>query len=249
MNKYGVQRSISQLERSRWIIWREVLILQRELEEYRGIVLAAGESRDSTSYQGIAIPQVETWQLAEALCIAVIFSKVQGIAEGTRVEDIFEKFGPVQFIDNEGSRYIWVQPAVKGRRSGLGGRPDIAVTTSPEDPSSDNILQAIECKAVENLETRDIRREFGKAYDLDIGSYLIWSLWKPKPRIIEGAKRLGLDVSSFEFDTDRVIEFAQVPGSLREYVWRRIDDSWRARHFLESMRAYADDHGKKWLDR
>jgi len=241
--------SVSQSIQIRWIIWREVLNLLKKIENNQGICFRTGKTQGSSSYQGIAIPDKETWQLAEALCIAVSVTKSKGTTAGTRVDDIFGKFGPIRFDDWEGTHYLWSQTSVKGKNSELGCRPDLTVTTSPETPSPDNIMRVIECKAADNLETRVIRQEFGKAFDLKINSYLIWSLWKPQLRIVEGANRLGLDVSSFEFDTERINDFVGVPGSLVEYVWQKIDESWRARHFLEMIDRYIESHRNKWLGR
>ena len=76
------------------------------------------------------------------------------------------------------------------------------VTSDLTEPTAETIVRIIECKARKSIGAQVIRAEFGKAYDLKVTSYLIWSFFTPSERAIRGAKALGLDLEPLGFDTD-----------------------------------------------
>lgn len=109
-------------------------------------------------------------------------------------------------------------------------------------------MRVVECKAHRELGTPVIRQEFGKAFDLGVSSYHIWSLTTPKLRIIKGAKGLGLDLVLLEFDTERRKEFVRNPEALERFVGDKLDESRREERFLKTLTRNMDMVGRKMLE-
>ena len=115
-------------------------------------------------------------------------------------------------------RQLWAQQTLQGNETGLHGRPDLIVTSSWEPPHPPNATRIIEVKCVRKLGTRTVRSEFGKAYDLRVATYLIWSFYSPAPRVIAGARGLGIDLQALGFDTDRRADLIGSPEVLISHV-------------------------------
>jgi hypothetical protein len=196
---------------------------------------------------GMPVPDVKTWQLVEALSLLAILIKADAI-RSHEVANIFGATGPLHFIKDNRSWYLWAQPVLVGQDSALYGRPDILVTSTPDKPSSATASRLIECKCRRRLGAHDIRAEYGKAYDLRISSYLIWSFTTPSPQVISGAKRLGIDIEVLGFDTERRSDFTAIPESLVAHVANTQEVSWRENRFAHKLIESSSDFSRKILE-
>jgi hypothetical protein len=95
--------------------------------------------------------------------------------------------------------------------SALEGRPDLIVTSTREPPHPKNATRIIEAKCVSH---QTVRSEFGKAHELRVATYLIWSFYSPTPRVVAGARGLGIDLEALGFDTNRRADLVQSPEAL-----------------------------------
>jgi hypothetical protein len=89
--------------------------------------------------------------------------------------------------------------------------------------------------------------EFGKAYDLRVASYLIWSFNTPALSVIEGAKRLGLDIEPLGFDTERRADLISMPENLVMHVANTQDVSRRGDRFARLLLESSNDASRKML--
>jgi hypothetical protein len=190
------------------------------------------------------VPDVETWKLVEALSLLAVLIKADKVICGD-VVNLFGQTGPLHFLEDGHDRYLWAQPTLIGKESELGGRPDLVVTSSPEIPTALTILRVIECKCRKHLGAHDIRAEFGKAYDLGVVSYLIWSFWTPVPRAVSGAKRLGLDLVALGFDTQLRAGLIAKPENLVAHVANTIEVSNREKRFAGTLIEYGQQVTRK----
>jgi hypothetical protein len=100
-------------------------------------------------------------------------------------------------------RATCAQQQLRGDYSDLGGRPDLIVTSSPDPPTPINVVRVVEVRCSKQLGAQIVRAEFGKAHDLRVTSYVIWTFYSPPPRLKAGARGLGLDLEELGFDTAR----------------------------------------------
>jgi len=180
------------------------------------------------------VPDVETWKLLEALSLLAVLINADKVKCGA-VTNIFGQTGPLHFMEDGHDRYLWAQPTLTGKESELGGRPDLVVTSSQDPPTTLTILRIIECKCRKHLGAHDIRAEFGKAYDLGVASYLIWSYWTPGLRAVDGAKRLGLDLVCLGFDTQHRRDLIAMPENLLAHVANTIEVSNQEKRFARAL--------------
>ena len=68
------------------------------------------------------IPEVQTWKLVEALSLLAILIKADKV-QSSEVTNLFGRTGPLHYIQDGRSWYIWGQPLLTGHESSLGGRP------------------------------------------------------------------------------------------------------------------------------
>ena len=201
---------------------------------------------DSGSRIGRGFPalEVETWQMVEALSLMMILIRASEV-HSTDVVNLFGRIGPLHFVEDKRDCYLWAQSTLLGEESGLGGRPDIVITSSPNKPSTETILRIIECKCRKRLGTHEIRAEFGKAFDLKVVSYLIWSYITPAQRIIEGAKKLGLDLIPLGFDTPRRADLIARPENLQAHISNTLEASRREERFAKALVKVGKDVASK----
>ena len=95
------------------------------------------------------------------------------------------------------------------------------------------------------LGTHEIRAEFGKAFDLKVVSYLIWSYITPAQRIIEGAKKLGLDLVPLGFDTPRRADLIAQPENLQAHISNTLEASRREERFAKALVKVGKDVASK----
>jgi len=187
-------------------------------------------------------PEVQTWKLLEALSLLTIILKADKLNFGV-VTNLFGQTGPLHFVEDNHDRFLWAQPTLTSQESELSCRPDLVVSSTPAKPTAQTTLRVIECKCRERLGARDIRAEFGKAHDLRVTSYLIWSFTSPSPRAVEGAKRLGLDLVALGFDTPRRSDLISKPENLVAHIANTIEvskhEAFFARTLLESGKEIA----------
>lgn len=179
-------------------------------------------------------PDVATWKLVEALSLLSILLKADKIDCGD-VTNLFGKIGPLHFVEDGNDRFLWAQPTLTGQESELSGRPDLVISANPETPTPQTTVRVVECKCRKHLGAHEIRAEFGKAYDLKVTSYLIWSLTSPSPRAVAGARRLGLDLVALGFDTPQRPDLISKPEHLVAHVANTLEVSKREARFAHAL--------------
>ena len=192
------------------------------------------------------LPDVRTWQLMEALSLLSVLLKADKVVS-REVYNIFGRSGPFHFVEDGENRYLWSQVLLTGKESSLGGRPDLIVTNDSKSPTAETIIRIIECKCHKSIGAQVIRAEFGKAYDLKVTSYLIWSFITPNKRAIEGAKSLGLHLEALGFDTDMREQLIKSPEALVSHVANTIETSKREKRLAQVLRSSADQVDRKML--
>ena len=193
------------------------------------------------------IPEVQTWKLVEALSLLTILIWADEVHTG-EVCNLFGRTGPIHFVEDGRDRYLWAQVLLTGADSALGGRPDLIITSSPDVLSETTVLRVIECKCRKNLGASDIRAEFGKAHDLRVASYHIWSFATPAARVVEGAKRLGLDLTALGFDTGWRSDLIANPEYLVNHVGNSLASSRKGMRFAQTLLESGQEIGRKLVD-
>ncbi len=196
-------------------------------------------------HQGSSVPSVETWQLIEALSLLCLMIRCDEVTAATIM--VFGKTGPIAIREDGVARYVSTQQTLRGDKSALSGRPDIIVTTTSESPRPRNAVRIIEAKCVRQLGSHTIRAEFGKAYDLRVETYLIWSFYSPTERASEGAKGLGIDLQVLGFDTDRRQDLLTSPEALISHVAHSQEQARHAHRFALGLEGAGQEAGRKLL--
>ena len=115
------------------------------------------------------------------------------------------------------------------------GKPDLVVTLSNDLPEPQNTVRVIEAKCVRSLDTQTIRAEFGKAHDLRVATYFIWSFYSPSARLVAGARGLGLDLVALGFDTARRRDLITNTEALISHVSNALREARRAGRFAQAL--------------
>jgi hypothetical protein len=141
-------------------------------------------------------------------------------------------FGPVEqirLLENGRERFIWSQPQMVGTRSGMVARPDIVITTEPV-VSVDTIVAVRECKCHRRIRSDEIRKECGKATDLEVSSYVLVSYYTVPHRQRRGAEGLGLRIEELALDGPTRTEYVKGERNLVVDLARRLhsadDEAW-----------------------
>jgi hypothetical protein len=172
--------------------------------------------------QEASLRGLKLWHLAELLCVLIILDEAEAV-ERRQVIKLRRKVPyPIPFIREGQRRCLWVQYPMRGIKSGFRWIPDLAITEDTKVPSSDNVLEIIECKRHANLTSATIRSEFAKGYDLGTPSYLLWSYFEISTHVRDGAEKLGLRLRTIGLE-----------GPEREHL---RDPDALARRFSEGMR-------------
>ncbi|MDW7760671.1 MAG: hypothetical protein SCM96_08540 [Acidobacteriota bacterium] len=192
-------------------LWRAICVASEDILN-RLRIRSIHSEKETQLRLNSPVPDVPTWQLVEALSLlGIILRSEEASADSVR---IFGKTGPIEIKEDGVVRFLWSQQTLKGEKSNLWGRPDIIVTTSSEMPNPGNAVRIIEAKCVKKLDTQIIRSEFGKAHDLRVATYLIWSFYSPTMRVVEGAQGLGIDIEAIGFDTKWRSKLIEEPETL-----------------------------------
>lgn len=177
----------------------------------------------------------KAWNLTKGKLVEVL--SVVGtfrMAERPPMGDIWNLFGcsgPIAFLENGERRYLWTQPFVKGGLTGLAARLDIAVTSDPQVVSPNNLLRVVECKCARALGARTLREEFGKAQDFRIESYLIWSYYAPRPKMLTAAENFRIDLKGIGLP-ELLDTYEADPGALARFVVDTLADVASNKRFL-----------------
>ena len=100
-------------------------------------------------------------------------------------------------------------------------------------------------KCVIQLGTQTIRSEFGKANDLRVATYLIWSFDSPTPKVVAGARRLGIDLEALGFDSERRDDLLKSPVALISHVAISLEHSRRTQRFAHALEAAGQEATRK----
>jgi hypothetical protein len=216
---------------ARAALWRGILAAAEEVRRNFSIARLegfAGELRANS-----ALPSVPTWRLVEAISLLSIILRSDS-ADANEVS-LFGKTGPIRLQEDGSTRFLWAQQPMRGEASTLGGRPDLIVTLSSDPPEPSNTVRVIEAKCVKALDTPTIRAEFGKAHDLRVVSYFIWTYYTPPSRLVAGARGLGLDLVTLGFDTDRRRDLIESTDALLSHVSNALLEARRAGRFAQAL--------------
>lgn len=224
---------------------------------WRAICVASGNVRTGFNVEsirgvdgaeiraGVRVPDVPTWRLVEALSLlGVILRSQDATADVIQVPG---KTGPIEIREDGVVRHLWSQQMLGGEVSSLGARPDLIVTSSPEPPHPGNAIRIIEAKCERNLDAVDVRKEFGKAYDLRVATYLIWSFYSPSSGLVGGAKRLGIDLEALGFDTDYRADLIEKPEVLISHVANAQEQARKAHRFERTLQETSEQVRRKLL--
>lgn len=152
----------------------------------------------------------------------------------TQPVDLTRPVGPLPVPSGTELWFVWYQEAMTGAVSGLKAIPDLCVTTSPDPPSLGNVAYVIDCKNVMVLDAATVRAEAGKAYDLQVASYVLLSYNRVSERVKEGAARLGVRVVESGLDGPNRGRYLASPTALGVDVLERVVAAVNARHTLQA---------------
>ncbi len=181
----------------------------------------------------------------ELLCLLSTLSSVRSSNSVRTVRNVFRSVGPIRIFEEGFYKNLWTQQTLSDTKSGLNARPDLIMTTPEQFVTTKNILSIVECKCVRQLSSTTIRAEFGKAHDLRINSYTIISYYNPDQKIVDGAKRLGIDVVPFRLRTKGRDVYLKNPAQLVEGLSEDLQKSREEKNFLRLLDSAADEARRK----
>lgn len=219
---------------ARKALWAAICKIADSLKNATSFYLSTNIYENEILTSNRSIPNIPNWKLVEVLSLMTILLKSEKIIT-KKITNLVGKTGPIHFIENGLPRFLWAQPSLTGLQSDLGGRPDILITSDEYKVNESTTLRIIECKCQKNLGTQQIRAEYAKAMDLKVNSYLIWSFTTPSQRIIDGAKRLGLDVGVLGFDKPESLSLTQDPDILISFISNIIYNSKQNERFVKTL--------------
>jgi hypothetical protein len=190
------------------------------------------------------VPGVHTWQLVEAISLLSILLRAESVH--SRSVSLFTKVGPLRIEEEGAQRYLWTQPQLRGDFSDLIGRPDLVVTSSPDPPTPANTDRVVEVKSGRQLGAQLVRAEFGKAHDLRVTSYFIWTFYAASAHVKAGARRLGLNLEELGFDSPRRNDLITQPGALLSHVAHTLEQARQSHRFATALED-ADQEARRKL--
>jgi hypothetical protein len=218
---------------ARAALWREICEASLQLAPRCSVFATSGSGASLRVNAGQSLPSVPNWQLVEAISLLCIILRADEVRSST--VELFKKSGPIEIREEGFARFVWSQQYLRGQYSELGGRPDLLVTSSAEHPSPANILRVVEVKCSKDLGTQHIRSEFGKAHDLRVATYFIWSFYRLSPRLKAGARGLGLDIEDLGFDSPFRDDIIRRPMALLSHVSNSLHQARLARTFARAL--------------
>lgn len=230
---------------ARAALWKAICVASDDVR-HRFRVTSIRGADGSPPRAGVGVPDVATWQLVEALSLLGILLRSEDAAAD--VINIFGRTGPIEIREDGVVRHLWAQQTLRGDRSALNGRPDLIVTSSQEPPHPRNAARIIETKCVRTIGTRMLRSEFGKAHDLRVATYLIWSFYSPAPRVVAGARGLGIDLEALGFDTDRRADLVVSPDVLISRIAYTQEQARREQRFAAALEEAGQEARRKLVE-
>lgn len=175
----------------RAVMVRTITMLCTRVREKHGIRLFLADRThpldDPASLRG-----PELWELAEYLCMLIVLDEADQV-DGVIISGLRGPVPhPIRFTRDGQRRCLWIQHRMLGKQSGFRWQPDLVVTEEADVPSSDNVLEIIECKCIRKLNSKTIRSEYAKGVDLEAPAYLIWSYFEVSQHVRNGTQGLGL---------------------------------------------------------
>lgn len=185
-------------EEAKVALWKAICHLADKARSKWGLNTYLSSDQSEPISKAGRRPNDEIWKLVEVLCVFVLLNDAERV-HAASVYNLRKKISaPIQFTKLGEPFYLWTQTRMAESLSGFTGTPDIAITTTNAPPSRANATDVIEVKSGK-ITSRLIRQEFAKGFDLKLRSYSIWSLRKPTPGLIEGARLLGIDLEPIDF--------------------------------------------------
>ena len=114
-------------------------------------------------------------------------------------------------------------------------RPDIVIATSNKKVDSVTIVNVVECKCRSLLDAQDIRREFGKAFDMDVRSYTVLSYYETPQRLKDAAKKLGIDLIDFGLSTSLRQDYLTGQRNLGYDLAETLESVRRSEWFIRTI--------------
>lgn len=232
---------------ARKALWREICEAATQLAGHCTVSASTGRGNSRRIDASQPVPSVFTWQLVEAISLLSILLRAEGVHSGS--VNLFAKLGPVEIEEDGALRYVWAQQQLRGNFSDLGGRPDLVVTSSPDPPTPANVVRVVEVKCRRHLDAQVVRSEFGKAYDLRVGTYFIWTFYAPSARVKAGARGLNLDLEELGFDTPRRKDLITQPQALLSHVAHTLEQARRSHRFATALEDAGQEARRKLLPR
>lgn len=206
----------------RAVMVRTITKLCTRVRDKHGTRLFLGNCTDPLDNPA-SLRSPELWELAEYLCILIVLHEADEVEEPIISGLRGQVPHPIRFTRDGQRRCLWIQHRMLGKQSGFRWKPDLVVTEEADVPSSDNVLEVIECKCIRKLNSKTIRSEYAKGVDLEAPAYLIWSYFEVSKHVRNGTEGLGLRL--------RTIGLA---GPERSTL---LDEDALARRVSEGMRA------------
>ena len=225
-------------------IWATICLAAEQLHSCNVFMPSVNKAKPQR-ISGALVPSVRTWRLVEALSLLGILIRADSVQ--TQAVTLFTRTGPVEFVEDGEPRFLWVQQGAEAELSGLVGRPDLFVTSTPEHPTVRNIVRVVEVKFVKSFGAASLRAEFGKGYDLRVRSYFIWTYYTPRPAIAAGAVGLRIDLQGLGFDTDRQQDLIEQPAALLSKVAHALEESRKAERFAAGVERASEEIRQKRL--
>ena len=239
----GLDKADDDIE-ARLALWKAISVAANDVRHRFAVKEIHGIAQDpirSTS----EVPDVATWRLVEALSLLCVI--LRSNEAKANLISVFGKTGPVEIQEDGVVRHLWAQQTVWGDLSALSGRPDLVVTSTSDLPHPGNAVRIIEAKCVRQLGAQTIRSEFGKAHDLRVATYFIWSFYSPSAKIVAGARGLGIDLEPLGFDTGLRGDLLTSPEALISHVAHAQEQSSRAQRFARALESAGQEARRKLL--
>lgn len=241
MKEYLEQTKLTYLQEQR----RSGRNIPTNFEEYMNSITNKNEQKKLLNYVKLSAWQRAKGYFLEVLCLLASFKNSQPYSQKTYSIDVFRKVGPIPILKEGKKRYIWCQPSISKTKSGMYARADIAITNSNKEVSKDTIISLIECKCKDPLSSTDIRKEFGKAVDLEVESYRIVAYHEVKERFKIAAKQLGINIIEFGLYTSEREKYIQRKKILEEDLSENLLSTYKECLFRKTLSAVADSAESK----
>jgi len=206
-----------------------------DFEGYFNNITDRDEQKKLLNYLKLRAWQISKGYFLETLCLLAVLKKFRPAASKTNDFLLFKKIGPIPISDKGKLIFLWYQPTVKISKSGMPAKPDIVLTNTDKDVSKETITSIIECKCRENISASDLRNEFGKAFDLEVNSYLIVTYYSVSQSLIEAAKRLGIELIDFGLYSAEREKYLQRETMLEEVLSNKIVKSYEESSFSQNL--------------